>query len=84
MTDLFSVLELTENLPSEDALNRWLGEPIKAVIIPTSIFGTNKSGFPILNKAHQNFLNKLFKVNFSIFYLKIWDKLMREKHVVSK
>lgn len=38
------VLELTADLPSQELLKRWLGEPVKAIIIPTSIFHNNKKG----------------------------------------
>lgn len=38
------VIELSADLPSQEVLNRWLGEPIKAVIIPTSLFMSNKKG----------------------------------------
>ncbi|PRP88838.1 hypothetical protein PROFUN_00306 [Planoprotostelium fungivorum] len=54
-------LELTENVPHERVISRWLGEPVRAVIIPTRIFTTNKSGFPVLSKAHQRVLQMFFK-----------------------
>lgn len=54
-----AVLELSGDLPDEKYLARWEGEPIKAVIIPTSIFLTNRKGYPVLSKAHQLFLRKL-------------------------
>eukprot|EP01133_Synstelium_polycarpum_P019348 gene19348-23166_t len=57
---LFPVLELTADLPSDDILDLWLGEPVKAIIVPTSTFTTNKAGFPTLSKRHQQFLNKVF------------------------
>ncbi|KAL4706818.1 hypothetical protein ACJJTC_010052 [Scirpophaga incertulas] len=47
------VLELSADLPSKEILNRWLGEPVKAVIVPTSLFHTNKKGYPVLSRAHQ-------------------------------
>lgn len=46
-------LELTADLPDEIELERWLGEPIRCLIIPTHLFQTNKKGFPVLSKAHQ-------------------------------
>lgn len=55
-------LEVTEDLPDEDVLQRWLAEPIKAVVMSTSLFLTNKKGYPVLSKAHQGFLRSLFKV----------------------
>jgi protein arginine N-methyltransferase 5 len=54
-------LELTADLPSGDAVLRWLAEPIKAVIISTSLFLINASGFPVLPKAHQAVVKRLFK-----------------------
>lgn len=38
------ILELSADLPSKEILERWLGEPIKAIILPTSIFHNNKKG----------------------------------------
>lgn len=49
-------------MPSEAVIDKWLGEPIKAAILPTSIFLTNKKGFPVLSKAHQRIIFRLFKV----------------------
>ena len=40
----FAALELSAVLPSEEEIKRWCGEPIKAVLIPTSIFLVNKRG----------------------------------------
>lgn len=50
-------------MPSDAVIEKWLGEPIKAAILPTSIFLTNKKGFPVLSKAHQRIIFNLFKVN---------------------
>ncbi|BES98722.1 protein arginine n-methyltransferase [Nesidiocoris tenuis] len=55
---LMVVLELTADLPEEGLLDRWHGEPIELLIVPTSIFLTNKGGFPTLSKAHQRFVMK--------------------------
>lgn len=57
------VLELSTNLPDEEVLDRWLAEPIKCVMVSTNLFLTNKRGYPVLSKPHQNFLKKLFKVH---------------------
>lgn len=56
-------LELTEDLPDEEVLQRWLAEPIKAVVLSTGLFLTNKKGYPVLSKAHQGFLRSLFKLD---------------------
>lgn len=47
------VLELSADLPSQEVVKRWLGEPVKAIIVPTSIFHNNKKGYPVLSRAHQ-------------------------------
>lgn len=39
-------LTLTESIPP--SADRWLGEPIKAVVIPTSLFVTNRKGVYII------------------------------------
>nr|CAG4640678.1 EOG090X028A [Eulimnadia texana] len=46
-------LELSADLPDEEILNRWLGEPVRCLVIPTHLFLTNKKGFPVLSKPHQ-------------------------------
>uniref|UniRef100_A0A8C4N9H1 Protein arginine N-methyltransferase 5 n=1 Tax=Eptatretus burgeri TaxID=7764 RepID=A0A8C4N9H1_EPTBU len=56
-------LEITADLPSEDEVGKWLGEPIKAALLPTGIFLTNKKGFPVLSRAHQQLLFRLFKLD---------------------
>ena len=55
-------LELSEDLPSSEVVARWCGEPVKSVIIPTSIFMTNKRGFPVLSRAHQVFIKRMFSL----------------------
>ena len=54
-------LELTGDLPSETAIRRWVSEPVKAVIVPTSIFITNSKGFPALTRAHQQLVADLYQ-----------------------
>uniref|UniRef100_A0A8C4Z371 Protein arginine N-methyltransferase 5 n=1 Tax=Gadus morhua TaxID=8049 RepID=A0A8C4Z371_GADMO len=55
-------IEVGADMPSEAVIDKWLGEPIKAAILPTSIFLTNKKGFPVLSKAHQRIIFNLFKL----------------------
>lgn len=59
---VFVFVELSTDVPSEQAQKRWLGEPVRAVILPTKIFTTNAKGFPVLSTAHQLFIIKLIKV----------------------
>ncbi len=55
-------LEITADLPDQTQLDRWLGEPIQAVVVRTEIFLTNKKGYPTLSKPHQRFFLRLFQV----------------------
>ncbi|CAM9392438.1 unnamed protein product, partial [Scytosiphon promiscuus] len=55
------VLEITADLPAQSVLERWVGEPVKAVIVPTSVFLTNKKGFPTLSRRHQDFVTAMIK-----------------------
>lgn len=38
------VLQLSADIPPQEILKRWLGEPVKAIVVPTSIFHNNKKG----------------------------------------
>jgi len=60
-SNLQIALELTGDLPSHEELQKWYGEPVKALIVPTDIFLTNKMGYPTLSKSHQAFINSMFK-----------------------
>ena len=65
---LFLALELNGDTPDQERLNRWLGEPIVMLIIPTSMFLTNSSKYPVLSKLYQLFIQSVnFKMagNFS-------------------
>lgn len=64
---IYLALELSVDLPDKQELDRWLGEPIKAAIVHTSIFLTNKAGFPVLSRPHQIFINKLLDLDACIF-----------------
>nr|CAB3265173.1 protein arginine N-methyltransferase 5-like [Phallusia mammillata] len=59
-------LEITADLPDELVLKQWLGEPIRSVVLPTSVFLTNKKGFPVLSRAHQFLMMQLLRLNCQI------------------
>ena len=44
LVSVLIVLEIGESIPDHLAIQRWFAEPVKAVVIPTSIFIPNKSG----------------------------------------
>lgn len=54
-------LEMTSDLPPQAEQDRWLAEPVRAVVLPTSLFLCNRKGFPVLSRAHQAFLIKLLR-----------------------
>ncbi|MCL4145083.1 UNVERIFIED_CONTAM: hypothetical protein GTU68_061219, partial [Idotea baltica] len=56
-------LEITADLPDKVVLERWLGEPIRCAIIPTTVFITNKKGYPVLSRAHQSLVTCLYKLH---------------------
>ncbi|CAG8470262.1 6266_t:CDS:10 [Paraglomus brasilianum] len=67
-TRLGIALYITADLPSEKVLERWIAEPVRAVIIPTDIFLINAKGYPVLSKKHQSLVRSFLKlgVNFVI------------------
>lgn len=54
-------LELSADLPDPEAIDRWLGEPVKCLIVPTHLFTTNKKGFPVLPKTHQMVIRQFLR-----------------------
>ena len=50
---LFLALSVDKDLPDELRLERWLGEPVKALILSTGLFLTNKRGCPVLPRSVQ-------------------------------
>jgi protein arginine N-methyltransferase 5 len=73
--------ELSGDLPPQNELDRWFAEPVKALLLPTSLFLMNKLGFPVLSKAHQKCINQFFKVNqhrkIIVFYSNYKNKRMK-------
>lgn len=65
---LHVALEITADLPTAEEIQRWLGESVKAAILPTDIFLTNRKGFPTLSQRHQKLMAQLFQHNVH-FYL---------------
>ncbi|XP_060519881.1 protein arginine N-methyltransferase 5 [Cylas formicarius] len=59
------VLEMPDisSIPSTEELDRWIGEPVKALVIPTSYFLTNQYGKPVLSKAHQEIIRRFITID---------------------
>lgn len=52
-------LEVTPDIPPEEEVARWMGEPIKCLVLSTTLFVTNKKGYPVLLRPHQNLMKSL-------------------------
>lgn len=51
-------LIVSHDIPDAEEINRWLGEPVRCLILPTTLFITNRKGYPVLSKAHQWLIKK--------------------------
>lgn len=61
------VLELSESdRPSLEVVRRWLGEPIEAIIVPSTMFICNRQNYPVLPKAWQEILSYFIRVRVNI------------------
>ncbi len=61
-TKLGVILEVQSEVPRLEEVLRWHGEPVKALLLPTSAFLTNRRGYPTLSKAHQELLTRFFQL----------------------
>lgn len=61
-TNLGVALELTAELPPRAILERWIAEPVRIVLLSTSSYVTNKVGYPVLSRKHQDFIKTMFKL----------------------
>ncbi|XP_076622619.1 protein arginine N-methyltransferase 5 [Colletes latitarsis] len=52
------VLLVSHDLPEQEEIDRWLGEPVRCLIIPTTLFITNRKGYPVLSKPHQTLVKR--------------------------
>lgn len=61
------VLEFNEiERPSLDAIRRWVGEPLEAVIIPSNLFIRNRQKYPVLPKEWQQVLKCVLQAHANI------------------
>ena len=59
-------LQVPEEEPTDRAISRWLGEPIKTVSVPTSMFLTNKKGYPVLSRQQQTLIRRFVHLDIQI------------------
>lgn len=59
------VLELpdVQHVPPCDEIDRWVGEPVKALVIQASYFLTNQYGKPVLPKVHQEIIKRFMALD---------------------
>lgn len=50
------VLRVPGDLPPPCQAARWAGEPIKALLLPTGVFSSNKRGYPVLSRPLQDLI----------------------------
>lgn len=50
------VLCLTDYVPTSNEINRWIGEPVRALSIDVDIFIVNQKGYPVLSEKHEKIL----------------------------
>lgn len=64
------ILDLSDDLCNYSEVNaeRWIAEPVKALILPTRIFLTNASGYPVLSKDVQQLLKMFLKSKIHIIF----------------
>lgn len=58
-------LELSEDLPPTEVIQRWLCEPVSCIIVPANVFIRNAQNFPVLSKAHQSVITAFVKNDIS-------------------
>lgn len=56
-------LELSADVPSQNELFRWVGEPVEFIILPSNIFLMNNSNFPVLSRSHQDVITAFIRHN---------------------
>lgn len=81
---LIVALVLGQTEPEDGIIERWLGEPVKCLILPTKIFFSNKKGFPVLSKSNQNIVKKFaqFDVQFVVTGANRHQHLMHYYHYI--
>ena len=70
-TKLGVLLVVPVTLTGACDVDRWLGEPVKAVLLPTAAFLTNRKGFPVLSRPHQDLLAKVFQHGIQVCVLSL-------------
>ena len=62
------VLEVGPELPEESSVERWWGEPVKAILLTFDCFANNNRGYPTLPKRHMQMVVAAFQMNIQIIF----------------
>ncbi len=60
---------MPHELPAPAEVERWVGEPVKALALPASVFTRNRKGFPVLPKGHQELLSRFLQLGVQVRWL---------------
>lgn len=52
-----------KHIPSPSELDRWIGEPIRAISMSTSLFLENQHRHPVLSKVHQDIIQRFMALD---------------------
>lgn len=52
-----------KHIPSPSELDRWIGEPVKALSISTTLFLENQHKQPVLSKTHQDIIQQFMALD---------------------
>ncbi|KAL7275964.1 hypothetical protein RUND412_001064 [Rhizina undulata] len=62
-------LRLPAKYPNNHVVNRWFAEPLRVILISSSIFCSNAKGYPVLSKFHQNVLSRYMRLRPTAYLL---------------
>lgn len=69
-------MQVPHELPPQQEIDRWIGEPVKALALPASVFSRNRKGFPVLPKAHQELVSHFLQLGVQVG----WASCFRRGH----
>ena len=60
------ILDIPSSLPPQHCIDRWKGEPVRAVMLSTKVFQPNRRGFPALLRGHQALVAAFYQLNVQV------------------
>ncbi|KAI9885696.1 MAG: NAD(+) kinase [Watsoniomyces obsoletus] len=61
---LFVALTVPRHIPPQSVQDRWFAEPLRLLSLPSTTFLKNKSGYPVLSKAHQALIYRYMRLRY--------------------